>query len=539
MPSTPDNLPATVPSGGQDALVRAYCADAEKLLYQDRLDEAKAAAQNALRLAPHDAAALNILGVIALQRGELESAVRAIGQAVMLKPDAPDPRHFLGLAYEHMGRYEEAIASFQAALALQPRLADTLSELAKIFAILGRRQEAEATQLRLIEVDPGDIAAYAALAELSPHSFTSEHLQTLRQVAADDTAHKRARAFANFALAATHESRGEFDQEFACLTTGNDLMRASFAGADDVPLSIMPQRERPKFIPADQALRRIGEARAFAETMFNAEFLRHFAGSGHPSSLPIFVVGMPRSGSSLIEQILSSHPVVYGAGEIHAFRDCCIAGQWPFEGYYRQDALGAMSPGEPQSRHFRILGSSYVKAIRPLAPKAQRIVNKMPGLFMYIGMIHLCLPNAIILHSVRDPVDTCLGCYKRLFHTGNETTYDLGLLGKHYQEYRRVMAHWQRVLPGRVIDVVYEDLVRDPEGQIRQLLEACKLPWDDRCLRPHENPKPVRTASQLQVRSPIHGAATGRWRRYERHLGSLFRSLGPYAPEEARASPQD
>jgi tRNA(Ile)-lysidine synthase TilS/MesJ len=179
-----------------------------------------------------------------------------------------------------------------------------------------------------------------------------------------------------------------------------------------------------------------------------------------------------------------------------------------------------------------------VKAIRPLAPKADRIVNKMLGLFMHIGMIHLCLPNAVIIHSVRDAVDTCFGCYKRLFLTGNETTYDLDLLGRHYQEYRSAMAHWQRVLQGRVHDVVYEDLVRDPENQIRRLLGVCGLPWHDGCLNPHENSKPVQTNSQSQVREPIHQTAVQRWRRYERHLGPLFRSLGPYAPPELRADTQ-
>jgi len=510
--------------------VRAYCADAEKFLYQDRLDEAKTAVQSALRLAPRDAAALNILGVIALQRGELESAVRNIARAVALKPDAPDPRHFLGLAYEHMGRFEEAIASFQSALALQPNLADTLGELAKVFAILGLREEAANARLRLIEIDPDNTAAYLALAEVSPRLLSDDHLEFLRAAAGDAGASKRARAHAGFALAAVHESRGEIDQEFYWLTRANGLVCESMIGTDHGPVSIRPQKRRPRHMSAQEAMAKVVGARSFAETTFSAAFFQRYAGQGHPSNLPVFILGMPRSGSSLIEHILASHPAVHGAGEIAAFHESCISGQWPFEGYYRPDALGIMAPSEPRARHFRILGSDYVKAIRPLAPRAQRIVNKMPGLFMHIGMIHLCLPNAVIIHSVRDPVDTCLGCYKRCFHTGNETTYDLELLGRHYQEYRRVMNYWQRVLPGRIIDVVYEDLVRDPEPQIRRLLAACGLPWDPRCLKPHENPRPVLTASLSQLRSPIHGGAIQRWRRYEQHLGPLLKALGPYAP---------
>jgi tetratricopeptide (TPR) repeat protein len=534
MPSAPDNTKTITDGGQQTLLLRAYCADAEKFLYQDRLDEAKTAAQNALRIAPRDAAALNILGVIALQRGELEAAVKMIGQAVALRPEAADPHHFLGLAYEYMGRFEEAVAAFLAALALQPRLADTLNELAKVLRILGRSQEAADTLLRLIAIDPANIVAYHALADFSPRSLSDDHLQILRAAIGDATATKHRRALAGFALAAVDESRGEFDQEFAWLTRANDLARDGLI--DDKGISIMPQNERPRHMSAPEALAQIVEARGFAETTFTAAFLRRYAQQGHPSNLPIFVLGMPRSGSSLIEQILSSHPAVHGAGEIGAFHRHCITGKWPYEGYFAHDALGALATAAPPTRHFRILGADYVKAIRPLAPRAQRIVNKMPGLFMHIGMIHLCLPNAIIIHSVRDPVDTCLGCYKRPFLTGNETTYDLTLLGRHYQEYRRAMSHWQRVLPGRVIDVVYEDLVRDPEKQIRRLLDSCGLSWDERCMRPHENPKPVLTSSQSQLREPIHSGSIQRWRRYERHLGPLLKALGPYAPGGAEAA---
>ena len=140
-------------------------------------------------------------------------------------------------------------------------------------------------------------------------------------------------------------------------------------------------------------------------------------------------------------------------------------------------------PPKPANRYFRELGAAYVKALRGYSAQAQRITDKMPDNYFDIGMIHLCLPNAVILHSVRDPVDTCLGCYKQIFATGHETTYDLTLMGKTYVLYRRLMEHWNRVLPGRVVDVVYENLVADPETEIRRLLAACGLPWNDACLR--------------------------------------------------------
>ena len=177
------------------------------------------------------------------------------------------------------------------------------------------------------------------------------------------------------------------------------------------------------------------------------------------------------------------------------------------------------------------LADRHLARLQSLSPRARRIVDKMPGNYIYLGMIHLCLPKATIIHSVRDPLDTCLGCYKQLFATGNETTFDMAMIGQHYQRYRRLMDHWQRVLPGRVIEVVYERLVADPESEIRRLLAACGLPWHEGCLRFHETQRPVRTASMVQVRRPIYRTSVGRWRRYEHLLAPLLEALRPIRDE--------
>ena len=519
---------------GATGLVRAYCADAETLLDQGRLAEARATVKQALRLAPRDAAAHNIMGVIDLRSGDLASAAASIERAVALQPDAPEPRHYLGLVYQQMYRYEEAIDSLRAALRLRADMTPTLTELARQLGFLGRFDEAKDALHQVIRANPGDIAACVELAEIAPASLTEEQLSRLETVADDPAEDMARRATANFALAMVEEARGDFEREFARLKQGNDLARDHLAGTDGKAgvERTTPTGARVRYIAPDKALAKIIEMRFFAETTFDAEFLHRYEGAGHPSNLPIFILGMPRSGSSLIEQILSSHPLVHGAGEIETFQTKVVEAQWPFEGYLIRDSRGAWRHSEPPTRHFRIRGAEYVKALRALAPKAQRIVNKMPGNYLNVGMIHLCLPNAAIIHSVRDPVDTCLGCYKRLFSTGNETTYDLGLLGRYYQEYRKMMAHWQRCLPRRVIDVVYEELVADPENQIRRLLNLCQLPWDERCLRPHENARPVLTSSLAQVRRPIYRSALQRWRRYEKHLGPLFEALGPYAPKD-------
>ncbi len=534
----PADISATAsgPDAGNASLARSYCARAESLLNLDQLDEARKIVNEALRLAPRDPAAFNILGVIELEKGNFAAAAAAIKRAVELQPDSPEPRHYLGVAYQHLGRHEDAVASFRAALLLRPTIVPTLLQLAKLLKILGRHDEAKEILLRLIAVNPGDTEALFELVDFAPQALSDDQLALLEKTAADMNEGPKRRAVANFTLASLHQARGEFDAEFARLKQANDLSRdllTKLDGKASVSVAGMPANaQRPLAAPA-KALQQISDMRAFIEATFDADFMRRYEGAGHPSSLPIFIVGMPRSGSSLIEQILASHPLVFGAGEIETFQQIAVTLQWPYEGYHSRNAFD-VPRREPPPRHFRTLGANYVKALREFDPRARHIVNKALGNYMNIGMIHLCLPNAVILHAVRDPVDTCLGCYRRHFLTGNETTYDLTMLGRHYQEYRRVMAHWQSVLPGRVADVVYEELVADPEGQIRRLLALCGLPWDERCLRSHETARPVRTASVNQVRRPIYRDLQ-RWRRYERHLKPLFDALGPYAPQAGKS----
>src|SRR6266404_6390241 len=223
---------AQAAAGGQSGLVRAYCADADTLLSQERLEEARAVVKQALRLAPRDAAALNILGVIDLQKGDLKSAAATIKRAVDLQPGAPEPRHYLGLAYEYMGRYDDAIESFRAALALRPGIVATLRELGKLLRILGRQDEAKDALLRLIEADPGDTGAFFSLAEFVPQALTTEHLYRLDKISDDPAAHIRRRAMANFALALAHEARGKFDAEFTRRRNANDLLRDQLTRMD-------------------------------------------------------------------------------------------------------------------------------------------------------------------------------------------------------------------------------------------------------------------------------------------------------------------
>jgi Sulfotransferase family len=257
------------------------------------------------------------------------------------------------------------------------------------------------------------------------------------------------------------------------------------------------------------------------ERVFSPELLNSRAGGGEPSDRPIFVLGMPRSGTTLDEQVLASHPAVHGAGELTTFREALRAVSPPNTAY--PDVVPFLDQAA-----FGCIGAEYIKRLTALAAEAEHVTDKMPSNFLYAGLIHLALPNAVIIHAMRNPIDTCISCFSKLFKPGEQHfTYDLGEIGRYHLGYQRLMAHWRRVLPpGRILDVHYEDMVSDLEGQARRILAHCGLPWDERCLSFHETDRPVRTASAMQVRQPIYTSAVERWRVYEEFLGPLLSALG-------------
>jgi sulfotransferase family protein len=304
----------------------------------------------------------------------------------------------------------------------------------------------------------------------------------------------------HFALARACEHMGRRDAAFEHLVAGNGLKRRHLIYDEAAVLGGMAQ----------------------VEAVFTPELIRAQEGAGEPSPVPVFIVGMLRSGTTLVEQILASHPDVFGAGELKLFDGAIGSMRAAFHG----------SPGYPEiathmtGAHFRELGGRYADGLRRLAPQAARITDKLPSNFVFAGLIHLALPNAVIIHTVRDPVDTCMSCFSRLFTEGQRHTYDLAELGRYYRRYQSLMAHWHRVLPpGRILDVQYEDVVADLEGAARRILAHCSLPWDPRCLDFHRTERPVRTASATQVRQPIYATSIGRGHAYGEFIAPLRAAL--------------
>jgi hypothetical protein len=256
--------------------------------------------------------------------------------------------------------------------------------------------------------------------------------------------------------------------------------------------------------------------------VFTPQLLESFENIGVASRVPVFIVGMPRSGTTLIEQILASHPDVFGAGELDYFRRAMIDLLAVENGF---EAFPEMVPSVPPER-FRKIGESYLAGIKQLAPAAARVVDKMPEDYLNIGLIHLALPNASILHAVRDPVDTCISCFSQLFSDELNYTYDLAELGRYYRHYQALMAHWHRVLPpGRILDVRYEEVVANLEGVARRIVAHCGLEWDANCLTFYQSQRRIRTASVTQVRQPVYKSSVGRRLQYETFLAPLLAEL--------------
>jgi tetratricopeptide (TPR) repeat protein len=430
----------------------------------DRIEEAAAEYQNVLTIDPTRADAHTRLGRALLTLGKAERALPHFQQAVALKPDLVEAHNGFGSTLQVVGRLDEAISAFEEAINVAPRNTGAYLNLAMA--------------TRLTADDPRVLAM-------------QELLRNIESLDVDNQISLR------FALGKVFADLGDHEQSFRHLLHANDLKRRQL---------VYDEAER---------LARFDRIRA----TFTAELMRDKRQFGDPSCVPVFVVGMPRSGTTLIEQILASHPKVFGAGELRDF------------GRLAKGARGADGTGFPEcvqslTTELRKVGQSYLRAVRSLAPAAERIIDKMPYNFETVGLIHLALPNARIIHACRDPRDTALSCFSILFAEGHQFTYDLTELGRYIRAYGALMEHWRRVLPeGAMLDVQYEELVDSLEDGARIIIGYCGLDWDDACLAFHRTQRPVRTASVSQVRQPIYRSSIGRWRPYESKLESLFQAL--------------
>jgi tetratricopeptide (TPR) repeat protein len=478
-----------------------------------RQEEAVAEYRRALALRPDYAEAHNNLGLALQALDRHAEALPSHQRALAIAPGYAAAYNNLGRALQALDRHDEALAQYRRALAIRPENALAQANIGLALQEIGRIEDACQAFQRAIELQPRSGRIYRNLADCKRFTRDDAQLAAMEALGRDiDSLPDDEQRQLHFALGKAFADVGEYDRSFRHLLAGNRLKRQQIV------------YDEPAVLAEFDHIR----------TVFSRELMARYAGLGHPSASPVFILGMPRSGSTLVEQILASHPSVFGAGERLDFGEEVARLSAASGGLVFPEIVAALSGEDLEA-----LGARYLRRVSVAAPGAERITDKMPFNFLFAGLIHLALPNARIIHTRRDPVDTCLSCFSKLFTGEHRCAYDLAELGRYYRAYESLMGHWRRVLPTRLLlDVQYEDVVADLEPQARRIVAHCGLEWDDACLAFRTNPRPVRTASAVQVREPIHGGSIGRWRRYGELLAPLLEALGLAEAEGRRDRPE-
>jgi tetratricopeptide (TPR) repeat protein len=473
-------------------------------------DRSVAHVRHALRLEPDNFDGHHLLGLFLALQGETEQAAAAQREALRLKPDMVNAAIQLGHLLVQMGQAQEGQQMLEQALARLPADAESLVACGELLVRLGRMKEARDCFLQALNVKPDSSWAYYSLARLPNHQFTDADLSRIRTLLKRTDLSLRDRIDLHFSLAHVLDRTKEFDEAFTHCDVANACTR--------------------------QLLERQGNpfrAEAFVQlidrliTNFDRAYFERVRSFGSHCDVPVFIIGMPRSGTSLVEQILASHPAVFGAGEIGNMKrlteelPAALANARLYPECVASLDLAAS----------RRLAEGYLADIKRLGAGRQRVADKTVTNFLHLGFIATLFPRAQVIHCQRDPCDVGWSCY---FQNFRDVPFacDLRAIGTYYRQYQRLMAHWKAVLPIPIHDVCYEELVENTEMISRQMIAFCGLPWDDACFRFHTTERLVSTSSDIQVRQPIYKRAVGKWKNYSAHLGPLIEVLGE-CPTEA------
>ncbi|MGD0192816.1 MAG: sulfotransferase [Rhizomicrobium sp.] len=470
----------------------------------NRFDAAEAAFARALQLAPRfTAVRQDYLAALRLQ-SKSEEEIRQLDIFLAEEPDHLGYRHSKALALARAGKSQESTRYCEDILRDHPDEARIWLAYALALRAAGRTDDCIAAFRRSLELDAGLGEAWWGLADLKTFQFSAREIEAMRSALSRENMGDEDRSHLHFALGKALEDRKTYAESFQEYQRGNALQRARHPfDADDIAQNV--QREK---------------------ALFTQEYYRGHAGQGCRSAEPIFIVGLPRSGSTLVEQILSSHSQVEGGGELSALRD--IARRLgPLNSPQESGQAGDGSP-TLESLDLASLGEKYLELTRA-ARKLGRthFTDKMPGNFHHLGLICAILPNARIIDVRRHPLACCFSNFKQLFASNVGPSNDLTDIGLYYRGYVELMAHFDAVLPGRICRVFYETLVLEPEAEIRRLLEHCGLPFEEACGRFYESERTVLTVSSEQVKLPIYGDSVEHWRHFDRWLGPLKSALGP------------
>lgn len=482
--------------------MRLLASIANKL---EQRDDAIILLERAVELKPKFAGAWADLAETYTESEKFGEALDAVQRVIKLQPNMPFGHMIRGSILGKKDDHEGAINAFKEALEIEPEHIGSNMGLGNTLKTIGRYDEAVKSYKKCIEAQPLFSEAYWSLANLKTYSFDDDEIKNMEKHVQSQDLTPASKAFFHIAIANAKEKQMKYGEAWYHFHTGNELRRTS-----EIYDSVTTQVTHDALI----------------ET-FDEEFVNSTKGSGCQSDAPIFILGLPRSGSTLIEQILASHSRVEGTRELP---DISLLGRRLTKskppGIKYPDAVKHMTDEEKTE-----YGESYLETSKRYRTDKPRFIDKMPNNFAHIGFIKTILPNAKIINAKRHPLDSCVSSFKQLFYKGQSWSYDLFEIGEYYLEYERMMDHWHSLYPGEIYDIQYENIVNNQEDESRALIEYCGLDWEDSCLRFYENKRSVNTASSEQVRQPIYKGAMYAWKNYESELGPLIEILEPVLEE--------
>ena len=471
------------------------------LIAQKRYEDALRILGDTLKAHPENIQALLLVARAQSARGAAPLAMRALQTILKKEPENLEALTLAGQTCHELDKYDDALRHLEKALELKPNSIETLNYYGVVLKSVGRLDDARKTFIKALEAQPRAIGTYSNLVDLEKFTKDNELFQTMERIISrvKDPQDPRFMAL-HFALGKAYDDIGDYEKAFHHYSTGARLKRPT-----------LKYEEAEVFTFFDDI-----------KKIFNEEYFESHKDVGNPSQVPIFIVGMPRSGSTLTEQIVSSHPRVFGAGEIKNLSMCIGQLRQKFPSLPKFPAFAEVAKPTQLSS----VAKNYLAMINRISNSGERVTDKLLTNFFFAGLIHTMFPQAKIIHTKRNPIDSCLSTYTKLFKDDMPHSYDLTELGRYYRKYEELMAHWCSVLPSSgFFEIQYEDLIGDPETHARKLIEFCELEWDPACLKFHESKRPVKTASVSQVRKPIYNTSVERWRRYGDSLNPLIEAL--------------
>ncbi len=479
--------------------IHIYINLGNALCLNEEFENAENCYRAALRIQPTSVEIWFNLANVLQKLNRNSDAVLAYQSTLKIKPNHTEALLALGNCFLTAGNNKEALTTFNKLLEIEPDNAEVLEKVGGLYIQEGKFDKAKGTIKSALNHSPDLAIAYTRLTKLEKYSEINSEVKKIEKYYHNSHTNSEQRMFLSFALGKIYEDIGHYEKSFHFLLEGNNIKRKSFQ------YNIKDDTDRLSSI----------------QEMFNKNTFARMNGVGHPNETPIFIVGMPRSGTTLVEQILASHPEIYGAGELNNLRQIALKN---IPESKNTETIGYRAL--PSKEECIQIGKDYIEDIRQYSSSAKYITNKLPNNFSFIGLIKLVLPNAKIIHCKRNPMDTCFSIFKNYFYRAESYFFDLKEIGIFYTQYQNMMTHWKNTLPkNSFYEVQYEDMVNNQQEETAKLLEFCNLNWDDQCLSFHKSKRVVSTISATQVRQPIYKDSLQKWEHYKKWLKPLTNEL--------------